>query len=48
MVETEVKEMERDSLANQQVQSAIDSIMSFEPNGTNLPVIDDKEKVRSI
>lgn len=47
MVDAELKEMERDSLANMQVQSAVDSIMSFDSNGGAIPVIDDKEKVIS-
>jgi len=45
MVDGQLKEIERDTIVNQQVQSAVDSIISF--GGTDIPGLpEEAEKVR--
>jgi hypothetical protein len=46
LVDADMKEMERDSIVNQQVQSAIDSIITFGNNeASNYPIPEEGEKV---
>lgn len=46
LVDAEIKELERNSIVNEQVQSAIESIITFGNNDE--PVPDESEKVREI